>query len=153
MKRFRWSGTRREKIQGHISIPLVLDMRSYCIPTAAKDSFGELNVPDGDSSFLYDLVGVIVHEGRSINSGHYTAYCFNTYTDSWINCNDARMANVKEEDVLRAQAYILFYSHREASTRLAQTLDERPKAQEHQDYPLSPFSTIPSRELLPLHKR
>lgn len=31
------------------------------------------------------------------------------FTDSWMHCNDAKMQVVSVDEVMRAQAYILFY--------------------------------------------
>ena len=33
-------------------------------------------------------------------------------TDSWVHCNDAKLQVVRAEDVMKAQAYILFYTRR-----------------------------------------
>ncbi len=58
-------------------------------------------------------MAVIVHEGRGINSGHYVAYCYNALINKWIHCNDARVSVTTEQAVRNAQAYILFYAHRQ----------------------------------------
>lgn len=125
LKRFRWSGIRREKIQVSVTFPLVLDMRPYCADDVTVAGFDQSPSELGEEGFLYDLVGVIVHDGRGINSGHYRCYCYNTVSASWIHCNDARVNEVGRDTVTQAQAYILFYSHRlTASQRLMSIVDK-----------------------------
>lgn len=122
LKRFRWSGARREKIQTHVEFPLSLDLRAYSTTTTAAATLRDtmLLLPDDAGSFVYDLVGVIVHEGRGINSGHYVSYCYNASVGSWIHCNDARVSVASEQTVLQAQGYVLFYAHREATSHVNQ---------------------------------
>ena len=40
-----------------------------------------------DNNNLYDLVGVICHFGRHVNSGHYIAYVLEN--DMWLKYNDS----------------------------------------------------------------
>ncbi len=72
-------------------------------------------VRDGSSSaasMLFDLVGVVVHEGRGVGSGHYVAYCYNRVNDCWLCCNDARVSTTTPEAVASVQAYMLIYANR-----------------------------------------
>ncbi|KAL4224627.1 Ubiquitin carboxyl-terminal hydrolase 49 [Mactra antiquata] len=97
LKRFRWSGRiHREKISTHVATDELLDLKPFCSNT--KDMLCQ-----------YELFGVIIHHGRGFGSGHYTAYTWNNEADSWVNCNDSRMILSSLDDVLTAQAYILFY--------------------------------------------
>jgi hypothetical protein len=71
------------------------------------------NQPQSDE--IYDLYGVIVHEGSSRYKGHYYAYCRGFETDNtWYKCNDESIS--REIDGVNAalgkQAYILFYQKR-----------------------------------------
>lgn len=78
LKRFRWSGARREKIQAHVQFPQMLSMEMFSEPQAASRAFEDAGFKrPAVGSFIYDLQGVVVHEGRGINSGHYTAFCHN----------------------------------------------------------------------------
>lgn len=55
---------------------------------------------------MYDLVGVVDHAG-SINSGHYTAYNFNSFTRRWYRYNDSTVTMLEPQqpvkDTLAAQ--------------------------------------------------
>ena len=55
----------------------------------------------------YELVGVLVHAGRSCERGHYLAFIKSG--DSWYKANDEVVTKVDIDTVLRQQAYILFY--------------------------------------------
>ena len=57
----------------------------------------------------YSLRGVMVHTG-SFSSGHYTAYV-RAQNNRWYYCDDAEQPQevTRVEDVLKAQAYMLFY--------------------------------------------
>lgn len=55
----------------------------------------------------YELVAVLVHQGRSCEWGHYVAYVKNH--GQWYCCNDSVVTPVPLEEVLQQQAYILMY--------------------------------------------
>merc|ERR1719183_3183295 len=55
----------------------------------------------------YDLYAVVNHIG-GINSGHYTA-CVK-HKKHWLCCNDRNVYRMPEEDVISANAYLLFYA-------------------------------------------
>jgi len=55
----------------------------------------------------YQLVGVLVHAGRSCDSGHY--YSFVRSGDRWYKCNDATVTEVNVDIVLKQKAYMLMY--------------------------------------------
>jgi len=62
-----------------------------------------------DKPVLYKLYAVLVHSGFSCNSGHY--YCYVKAANGiWYEMNDSRVSQVGLQTVLRAQAYLLFYS-------------------------------------------
>ena len=56
----------------------------------------------------YRLVGVIVHHGSSIHSGHYIAYV-QAANSMWYEMDDSSVTQVSSNRVLQQQAYILFY--------------------------------------------
>lgn len=62
---------------------------------------------------LYDLVAVVNHSG-SMAQGHYTAFA--KELGRWFEFDDTWVSEVKEEDVLASEAYILFYFQRGADT-------------------------------------
>jgi ubiquitin carboxyl-terminal hydrolase 44/49 len=113
----RWSFGSREKIRTHVSFPLELDARALCTDSAPQAGFTSFGLPSPGlkDAFLYDLSSVVVHEGKMIGAGHYTTYCKNRANDCWILCNDTRVSIASVDVVLKAQAYILFYTHRSAT--------------------------------------
>lgn len=60
---------------------------------------------------IYDLCSVIVHQGGSLG-GHYVAYVRNK-EGNWYYCSDTTVKSCTEADVLRAQAYMLYYQSRD----------------------------------------
>lgn len=74
---------------------------------------------------MYDLCAVIVHIG-SADSGHYIAYrrllssdlreektdCGTSVLHRWLQVSDESVKEVRESDVLAAEAYLLFYERR-----------------------------------------
>ena len=102
-------------------------MKPYCLDGAAARSCADCRIPQGQKpNLIYDLVGVIVHQGRGINSGHYTSYCLNPTLGGWSHCNDARVKRATVEEVNKAQAYILIYSNRDTSQYVSQLAQAGP---------------------------
>ncbi|KAK9833003.1 hypothetical protein WJX74_004016 [Apatococcus lobatus] len=60
---------RLRKISGHIPFGFDLNLRPFLEPSSATGS----EEPE-DASMSYNLVGVVEHQGSSIQSGHYVAY-------------------------------------------------------------------------------
>lgn len=106
LKRFRWSGRSRHKISTHVSFPLTLDLSPH---TPAPPPDDGIVTMETSSPITYELSSVVMHHGSGFQSGHYTAYCWNTEAGSWVHCNDARTVRCSRDEVLSAQAYILFY--------------------------------------------
>lgn len=95
LKRFKFNGNSSSKLKQSISYEKYLDLSEY-------SSIG--------SSLKYQLISVIVHEGRSISSGHYIAHClqpdgtWSTYDDEYIN-------KINEREALSdPSAYFLIYT-------------------------------------------
>ena len=65
-----------------------------------------LEVNDGEIE--YELYGMIVHEGRVINHGHFFAYVKNE-DGAWFKSNDVCVFKVNPEVVMSARPYVLFY--------------------------------------------
>lgn len=105
LKRFRWSGrNNREKIGVHVVFEETLNMEPYC----CSETLNALR----PECFIYNLSAVVIHHGKGFGSGHYTAYCYNSEGGFWVHCNDSKLSMCTMEEVLRAQAYILFYTQR-----------------------------------------
>lgn len=99
LKRFHWTAFLRNKIDTYVEFPMRgLDMKSYLLEP-------ENSLPE---RCLYNLAAVVVHHGSGIGSGHYTAYGRNE--GQWYHFNDGTVTTVSEEAVLKAKAYILFYT-------------------------------------------
>lgn len=133
LKRFQVYHFRPSKITKTVKFPVILDIAPFCskrarqLPTFAPDQ----------KQVLYSLYGVVEHSG-SINGGHYVAYVKvrakiaednyrwhflpknhrnqvnkvvteTTSNGKWYYVSDSHSAEVKEERVLNASAYLLFY--------------------------------------------
>lgn len=65
---------------------------------------------------IYKLIGVVVyiyyfnfqcHIGNSSTAGHYYSYCKKENT--WYKCNDKIVEEIKSNEYISNEAYILFY--------------------------------------------
>jgi len=63
----------------------------------------------------YQLVGVVTHQGRSADGGHYIGWVHSS-GDEWLQCDDDFVSRVKSEDILKLKgggdwhmAYLLIY--------------------------------------------
>jgi uncharacterized UBP type Zn finger protein len=67
----------------------------------------------------YRLVGIMEHMGYSLNSGHFVAYVrvssvgsnkqLSSDSSSWFCANDGDIRQVSLEEVLKCEAFVLFY--------------------------------------------
>ena len=120
MKRFRWAGRDRAKISKHVAFTLELDMSSHMKSSSSSSP-----------RQVYDLAAVIVHEGQSMSGGHYKCYAYNPAIGSWVVKNDARVSAVEQHEILRLEAYLLFYVHRRATQAARQELVSLPATPMH----------------------
>jgi ubiquitin carboxyl-terminal hydrolase 16/45 len=77
---------------------------------------------DKDKCF-YRLAGVVEHIGPTMNAGHYVAYVRarrledqqqqSSCSSSWFCADDSNIREATLEEVLKRQAYILFYEKAE----------------------------------------
>lgn len=97
LKRFKYDGRWREKLQTLVDFPLDnLDLSQYVIgpkPNLKK----------------YNLYGVSNHYG-GMDGGHYTAYCKNPLKQRWFKFDDHEVSEISPANVRSAAAYIFFYS-------------------------------------------
>jgi len=68
---------------------------------------------------IYDLFGVVCHVGMIACAGHYTAFCLNPVDMKWYYYDDSNVREVKKEQVVTRNAYILFYKKRSLKNELA----------------------------------
>ncbi|GFQ05339.1 ubiquitin carboxyl-terminal hydrolase 2 [Phtheirospermum japonicum] len=101
LKRFSQDARGRlSKLNGHVNFRETIDLKPYMDPRCSE---GE--------SFRYRLVGLVEHLG-SMRGGHYVGYVRGSkeYGDCvWYHASDAYVRQASLEEVMRSQAYILFY--------------------------------------------
>lgn len=66
----------RKKTNNFITFPAQLDMSAYVAPSKSGEAH------------LYDLVGVLLHQGSSAHFGHYTADVYDMQHQKWFHCDD-----------------------------------------------------------------
>jgi ubiquitin carboxyl-terminal hydrolase 4/11/15 len=71
-----------------------------------------MNEDDGRQEMLYDLYGVVHHQG-ALSGGHYVASLKSDLDGQWRLFNDAQVYEIHSRDVVDASAYILFYIRRD----------------------------------------
>lgn len=85
----------RDKIDKKVDFQPVLDLKPFVSDSKVSD-------------YKYSLYGVLVHAGWNTQCGHY--YCFvRTSSGMWHNLDDNQVRQVREADVLKQKAYMLFY--------------------------------------------
>lgn len=77
-----------------------------------EDDPSRLNKDDGRSEMLYDLYGVVHHQG-ALSGGHYVASLKSEIDGQWRLFNDAQIYEIHSRDVVDSSAYILFYIRRD----------------------------------------
>jgi ubiquitin carboxyl-terminal hydrolase 36/42 len=86
---------RPRRLSKHVQFPLRLEIGDY------MSRMNKATPPP------YELVGVLVHQGRSCASGHYLAYVKSG--NDWFKTNDNVITKVDISTVMSQQAYILLY--------------------------------------------
>eukprot|EP00408_Alexandrium_pacificum_P008140 CAMPEP_0171226920 /NCGR_PEP_ID=MMETSP0790-20130122/37573_1 /TAXON_ID=2925 /ORGANISM="Alexandrium catenella, Strain OF101" /LENGTH=635 /DNA_ID=CAMNT_0011693003 /DNA_START=83 /DNA_END=1991 /DNA_ORIENTATION=- len=94
LKRFEFSQGSRGKIMKNVSFGTSVDLARFTGHPGKKAK--------------YRLYAVIVHQGHSAKSGHYYAFVRHC-SGTWYHFDDAQVRPVSEQQVLRVQAYLLFY--------------------------------------------
>lgn len=87
------------KIEGHIKFLEFFDLKPFLTEQLA----GKVK------SMFCRLFAVIVHAGKNSHSGHYVAYVRNLSKNEWWKMDDARVSRASSQEVLNAEAYMLFY--------------------------------------------
>ncbi|EGW35484.1 uncharacterized protein SPAPADRAFT_48473 [Spathaspora passalidarum NRRL Y-27907] len=96
LKRFKFNGNSSSKVKQSIRYSKYLDLDQYT---------------EGDITAKYRLVSVIVHEGRSISSGHYVAHCLQPDGVTWCTYDDEYINRIEERVALSdPSAYVLVYT-------------------------------------------
>ena len=63
--------------------------------------------PDHDISTQYDLHGIVNHYG-TLGFGHYVSFVKNHFDQTWYKYDDNTRQEVKEEQLEKESAYLLF---------------------------------------------
>lgn len=96
LKRFKFNGNSSSKVKQSVSYPKYLDLTDFTTNKAEPSR--------------YQLLSVIVHEGRSISSGHYVAHCLQP-DGNWDRYDDEYINRLNERQALSdPSAYFLLYT-------------------------------------------
>ncbi|OJJ49168.1 hypothetical protein ASPZODRAFT_1411344 [Penicilliopsis zonata CBS 506.65] len=101
LKRFEHTFSVSEKVEGRIDFPMSINM----LPFTTNPNCQKVD----KSRYMYDLSSAVVHKGK-LDAGHYYVYC--RQGDQWMLFNDDQVTAVTEAEVLKADAYLLFYNLR-----------------------------------------
>jgi ubiquitin carboxyl-terminal hydrolase 8 len=93
-KRFIANSSRKNN--SNIDYPTNLDLSKYMDPASPQ------------KNKIYDLIGINIHQGFTINSGHYTSYVKNIINKKWYHYNDSQQIT-KVRNIQNQNAYMLFY--------------------------------------------
>lgn len=132
LKRFWQTLSGSQKLDHKVEFPTILNLAPYLSRSANKryskgedaaesmETNGRMKRPMDLENVRYQLYGIVVHSG-SMSGGHYVAYTRrreNPISDTasladiqngWHYISDSSVCNSSLDDVLRQQAYILFY--------------------------------------------
>lgn len=84
------------KIEGHVKFDMIFDLSPYMTDPKRNNMFCR-------------LFAVIVHAGKTSHSGHYIAFVRDVKKNEWWKMDDSRVTPVSQDEVLSAEAYMLFY--------------------------------------------
>ena len=74
--------------------------------------------------FKYNLTGIIVHFSNTTNFGHYKAYVkAPNNSNKWFEMDDSLVTPYDIKDLLKLQAYILFYSRDVSNERISNVVN------------------------------
>ena len=103
-----------EKYEGRLDFPMVLDMYPY---TQAMIQSADSELQRECPQSVYDLECVVVHQGDHAHTGHYYAFCRVAVGEGkemkWFKFDDEIVSATTTEEVLRQEAYLLFYGLRD----------------------------------------
>lgn len=80
------------------------------------DASSHMNDDNGRGEKLYDLYGVVHHQG-ALSGGHYVASLKSDIDGQWRLFNDAQVYEIHSRDVVDSSAYILFYIRRDVANQ------------------------------------
>ena len=86
------------KVTKPVTYPSLINFSEFAFPE------DKVNKQDHQN---YELYGVVVHIGGTLNGGHYIAYC-KSPDNNWYLCDDSRVANASNNGI-SSGAYMLYY--------------------------------------------
>ncbi|PWN96813.1 cysteine proteinase [Tilletiopsis washingtonensis] len=95
LKRFEHNAI-GSKLETRVRFPSTLDLRPFCTGAVLSSTSSEALLDPDPQAYSYELLAVVVHEGKNLNTG-------------WYKANDTRVTRVALADVLNATAYQLVY--------------------------------------------
>ena len=136
------------KITLHVNFDEYLDMAPYCAQSTLTSPSTSRSKQSSNwmDKCLYRLRGVIVHYGKSINTGHFVAFVYNDSLGKnrslietganrfvlplgeWLRCDDHLIEQTTFESVKTSDAYILVYS-RCSSTSVSTPIPRHPSSE------------------------
>lgn len=145
LKRFRRRGAaaRFEKSSDCVNMPAQLDLSDFILkeaeynslsPHLGADSVREPPPTLDATACQYELYGVCVHQGSSMQNGHYVAYVNagpSLEKEEWYGASDSHVWKCTRAEVLKVQAYVAFY--RKEGVLKASEASERPQDEEEDD--------------------
>jgi ubiquitin carboxyl-terminal hydrolase 6/32 len=125
LKRFQFTQTMRRKLRELVVFPVegldlsrIMATDSASVASQQNGTAGESAIEEmkdtGRSEMLYDLYGVVHHQG-ALSGGHYVASLKSEMDGQWRLFNDAQIYEIHARDVVDPSAYILFYIRRDVS--------------------------------------
>jgi ubiquitin C-terminal hydrolase len=130
------------KIEGHSKFLEIFDLKPFLTEELSQ------NV----KNMFCRLFAVIVHAGKNSHSGHYIAYVRNISKNEWWKMDDARVSRVSSQEVLNAEAYMLFYrvvDHPIAQDLRAKQQQIHQQQQQHQQQLQQDADQTSSESMLP----
>ncbi|KAK1278981.1 Ubiquitin carboxyl-terminal hydrolase 21 [Acorus gramineus] len=104
LKRFSTESNNIQKIDKFVEFPLELNLQPFHGGTQENKEKKKITLQE---EILYNLYAVVVHIG-SCGSGHYISYV-RPSPGLWYQLNDSEVSQVSAEEVLKQNAYLLFY--------------------------------------------
>ena len=85
-----------KNFEGEVGIQTNLDLGDY------------IKEKENEYSYLYKLICISTHEGKSSSSGHYTARCL-TDNNKYYYFSDTYVEEINEDELYEDEPYLLFY--------------------------------------------